>query len=54
MFTTTLRFEIMSKIESAASFRQSFEQAAALLLYVATAAVVAAGAIAMCTQPALF
>ena len=49
MFTTTpKRFEIMSKTENALSFRQSFEQAAALTLYVATALVVAAGTIAMC------
>jgi hypothetical protein len=46
-----MRFEIMSKIENALSFRQSFEQAAALALYLATAFVVAAGAVAMCVQP---
>jgi hypothetical protein len=44
----------MSKTETPVSFRQAFEQAAALLLYVATAAVVAAGAIAMCAKPILF
>ena len=36
------------------SLRASFERAAAMLLYAATAAVVAGGAIAMCAKPILF
>jgi hypothetical protein len=35
------------------SFREAFERTAALLLYVATAAVVAGGAVAMCASSVL-
>jgi hypothetical protein len=55
IFTTTQRgIEVMSTIETAVTLRVAFERTAALLLYVATTAVVASGTIAMCANPVLF
>ena len=43
----------MSKTDNTLSFRQSFEQAAALALYIATALVVAVGTVEMCARATL-
>jgi hypothetical protein len=43
----------MSTIENLVSWRKSFERAAAALLSIATALVVAGGAILMCAKPFL-
>jgi len=44
----------MSTIATPITLRAAFEQSAALLLQVATAAMVAGGAVAMCAKPVLF
>jgi hypothetical protein len=41
----------MSTTDTLVSLRESFERAAATLLYIATAVTVAAGTIAMCITP---
>jgi len=44
----------MSTITAPVALRAAVERTAALLLYVATAAVVLGGTVAMCTKPGLF
>ena len=53
MFTTHDEELTMSTITAPITLRAAFERTAALLLSLATAAVVAGGAIAMCATPAL-
>jgi hypothetical protein len=43
----------MSTITTPITLRAAFERTAALLLFVATAAVIATGTVSMCTQPIL-
>jgi hypothetical protein len=44
----------MSTITTPVTLRAAFERTAALLLFLATAMVVAGGAVAMCAKPILF
>jgi hypothetical protein len=44
----------MSTITTPITLRAAFERTAAMLLYVATATVVASGTVAMCAKPILF
>jgi hypothetical protein len=44
----------MSTITTSVTLRAAFERTAALLLFMATAVVVAGGAVAMCAKPGLF
>ena len=53
MSTTPHEALKMSTITTTIPFRAAFERTAALLLFVAAAAVVATGTVAMCAQPVL-